>query len=250
MALYDNDVFFSGYEELRADPLSYNDLLEQPFMKELIGDPAGLRVIDLGCGWGGLCRWFIENGAEGVVGIDASEKMLDRARIENNIDGIEYNKCDFADLDQLERGVFDLAVSSLAFHYVENFDKLFADVRRLLVDGGCLVFSMEHPICTANIDDDADKWVRDEEGHRISFKLDHYPLEGERQVNWLDTTFTKYHHRFSTVMNALTGAGFEIVQVEEPSATNAMAKTDRRYEKELHRPVYLIVKAKAKGRLW
>ena len=41
MVLYDDDIFFGGYEELRRDPLNYNDMLEQPAVKELVGDPSG-----------------------------------------------------------------------------------------------------------------------------------------------------------------------------------------------------------------
>ena len=55
---------------------------------------------------------------------------------------------------QLERidERFDFVYSSLAFHYVENFNKLIRDIYNLLNRGGELQFSQEHPIVTATKD--------------------------------------------------------------------------------------------------
>ena len=36
----------------------------------------GLRVVDLGCGFGWFCRWAREHGAASVLGLDVSENML------------------------------------------------------------------------------------------------------------------------------------------------------------------------------
>ena len=46
--------------------------------------PARKRVIDLGCGFGWFCRWARENGAAHVLGVDVSEKMLERAKGETH----------------------------------------------------------------------------------------------------------------------------------------------------------------------
>lgn len=46
---------------------------------------------------------------------------------------------------------FDVIVSSLAIHYVEDFCKLCSDVSSLLNEGGYFIFSQEHPIGTGTI---------------------------------------------------------------------------------------------------
>ena len=52
------------------------------------------RVLDLGCGAGGLARRLRQMGAARVVGIDISEKMLAKARA-NTIDAaIEFRRGD------------------------------------------------------------------------------------------------------------------------------------------------------------
>jgi SAM-dependent methyltransferase len=46
----------------------------------------------------------------------------------------------------LPGGPFDLAYSSLTFHYIADLSGLFAEIYRALAPDGCLVFSIEHPI--------------------------------------------------------------------------------------------------------
>ena len=49
-------------------------------------------VLDLGCGYGWHCRYFAENGASRVLGIDLSERMLAEARSRANPPAIEYRR--------------------------------------------------------------------------------------------------------------------------------------------------------------
>ena len=46
---------------------------------------------------------------------------------------------------------YDVVVSSLAIHYVEDFNKLCHDVYNILTDKGYFIFSQEHPIGTGVI---------------------------------------------------------------------------------------------------
>jgi ubiquinone/menaquinone biosynthesis C-methylase UbiE len=85
----------------------------------MLPDLAGRRVVDLGCGFGWFCRWARENGAAHVLGLDLSEKMLDRARTQKNDKAVIYAVANLEDLSLLDDG-FHLAYSSLAFHYVED----------------------------------------------------------------------------------------------------------------------------------
>src|SRR3546814_10171824 len=109
---------------------------------------AGRRVVDLGCGFGWFARWARENGAASVLGLDLSDNMLARARAETADSAIRYEK---ADLDRLALPptAFDLAYSSLAFHYVADFDRLVKTVHAALVPGAAFVFSIEHPVLMA-----------------------------------------------------------------------------------------------------
>lgn len=59
----------------------------------------GKRILDLGCGFGEHCKLFVEIGAEKVVGLDISQKMIEVAKIENHspkIDDIHLSMEDLA----------------------------------------------------------------------------------------------------------------------------------------------------------
>ena len=83
----------------------------------------GLRIVDLGCGFGWFCRWAREHGAAQVLGLDVSEKMLARAQAETADPAIVYERVDLERLE-LPEAAFDLAYSSLTLHYLPDLDPL------------------------------------------------------------------------------------------------------------------------------
>ena len=45
---------------------------EWPALRAMLPDVDGLRVVDLGCGFGWFCRWARAHGASEVLGLDLS----------------------------------------------------------------------------------------------------------------------------------------------------------------------------------
>ncbi len=78
--IYDNETFFEGYKALRDKEVNANNLFEMPALFSLLPDLTGKRVLDLGCGFGEHCMEYIRRGADRVVGVDISEKMLEVAK--------------------------------------------------------------------------------------------------------------------------------------------------------------------------
>src|ERR1044071_4924732 len=78
--IYDNPEFFEGYSRLGRSVQGLEGAAEWPALRALLPRMHGLRVVDLGCGFGWFCRWAREQGAAQVLGLDVSEKMLARAR--------------------------------------------------------------------------------------------------------------------------------------------------------------------------
>lgn len=74
--------------------------------------------------------------------------MIETAKEKNNRPEITYRQSAMEDLD-LEDGSFDVVLSSLAFHYVENFEAVVKKIHRWLTPGGYFTFSVEHPVFTA-----------------------------------------------------------------------------------------------------
>lgn len=180
--IFDDQTFFTEYQKLRDNRANYNNLIEQPAMKKLMPDTAGKSVLDLGCGCGQSCVDFVRNGAESVLGIDISEKMLAVANKEAKNDKIKYLQMSMSELDKLSMK-FDIVYSSLAFHYVPDFQKLANDIYNLLNTGGYLLFSQEHPIVTATFDG-KQHYNKDENGNYTSFTFSNYNQPGERDTFW------------------------------------------------------------------
>src|SRR5215213_6281155 len=146
--IYDRPDFFEGYSQLGRSVEGLAGAVEWPALRSMLPGLGGLRVVDLGCGFGWFCRWAREQGAARVLGLDLSERMLARAKANTADAAIAYVRTDMERLGLAEAS-FDLAYSSLALHYVEDLAGLLAEVHRALRPGGRLVFSVEHPIFTA-----------------------------------------------------------------------------------------------------
>lgn len=239
--IYDNDIFFKEYRALRETVSNYNDLIEQPAMQKLLPDVQNKSVLDLGCGFGNNCMDFVHRGAERVVGIDLSKNMIALAEQKNHSDKILYLNRSMTEISALNEK-FDLIYSSLAVHYVEDFETLMQNAYHLLNKGGILLFSQEHPITTCSMND-GNHFVKDENGKPTAYAMSHYALTGLRKTEWFVDGVERYHRTISQVINAVADAGFCIKKIAEPVPDDAALKIRPGLEKDFIKPTILIVKA-------
>ena len=226
----DNGVFCKGHVDAGSQ------LLLETIERH---GPLGERVLDLGCGYGWHCRYAVDQGASAVVGIDISERMLQKAKQLGDDPRITYVRTAMEDVCFPPES-FDVVISSLAFHYVEDLQPLFRAVFRMLAPGGKFVFSCEHPLFTAYGSQD---WYHDEQGNILHFPVDHYFMEGKRDALFLGEQVIKYHHTLSAYLHGLRQAGFNLNDVQEPMPTPQMIAEDEEMRNELRRPMMLIVSA-------
>ncbi|KAF5870315.1 putative methyl transferase protein [Botrytis fragariae] len=169
--IYDQEDFFKAYAQL---PRSVHGLEKAPGFEVLpfwLASLEGSNFLDLGCGFGWMCRWARENGAKFVRA---------RARKYPEDPSISYRKADFETL-QISPNELHVAYSSLALLYIENLPSLIEQVYTSLKPGGAFIFSVEHPIWTAPRNPD---WIKDAEGQDV-WPPDSYLFEGlERQTGW------------------------------------------------------------------
>ena len=97
------------------------------------------RVLDLGCGDGTITARIAGLLPEGeVVGIDASEGMIDAA-LPKERHNLYFRRLDINDLDFVEK--FDVVFSNATLHWVKDHKRLLRNVRRSLRPGGVLRFN-------------------------------------------------------------------------------------------------------------
>jgi cyclopropane-fatty-acyl-phospholipid synthase len=98
----------------------------------------GMKILDLGCGWGSLSLWIAENFPNShVTSVSNSRPQHDfivgRAK-QRGIDNIDVNVCDMNDF--ATSATFDRVVSVEMFEHMRNYGELFRRIDGWLNPGG------------------------------------------------------------------------------------------------------------------
>ncbi|MDD6033599.1 MAG: methyltransferase domain-containing protein [Oscillospiraceae bacterium] len=239
--IYDREAFFRQYSRMDRSVYGLDGAGEWHALKKLLPEFSGKRVLDLGCGFGWHCSWAADHGAVSVLGIELSEKMLAGAKQRNSRSQVTYRHCAIEAYEYPEN-TFDVVLSSLVLHYVADLDTVFRQVFRTLIPGGWFVFSVEHPVFTAEGRQD---WLYDAEGKPLCWPVDHYFQEGKRNAVFLGEEMIKYHRTLTTYLRCLLNNGFVLEQLVEPEPDPALLDRPGMRE-ELRRPMMLLAAARKK----
>ena len=124
-----------------ANPLP---ALEEPHVREALGDVRGLDIVDLGCGTGPHAVWLAEAGAR-VTAVDFSEGMLEQARRKVRSADVRFLVHDLHQPLPLAGAAFDVVVSGLVLEHFRDLPAFFREVRRVLRPAGRAVVTAMHP---------------------------------------------------------------------------------------------------------
>ena len=238
MNIYDNKEFFDSYRQMSRSKGGLESAGEWYVMKNLYTSFDGKTVLDLGCGYGWHCKYAADNGAAAVTGVDGSRRMIEKACRINSHTNITYITESIENFDY-GTDCWDVVVSNLALHYIENLDNIYTKVYKALKKGGYFVFNIEHPVFTAGVNQ---QWVTDENGKNLYWPVDNYYYPGERVTDFLGYEVKKYHHTMTQIVNGLIKAGFTLTDLYETGP--APETLDNPYMlDEMRRPMMLIVKA-------
>ncbi|MED1202233.1 class I SAM-dependent methyltransferase [Heyndrickxia acidicola] len=237
------DDTFKVNAKLRKSGITYNDFVEQPAIKSTISNLKDKSVLDLGCGTGHFSRYCIENGASRVIGIDISKNMIEQAQINNHHENIVYMCMPIEDLKVLNQK-FDLIISSLAIHYIEDYTQLVKKISGLLNNNGEFIFSTEHPIVTAR--KEMNNWIKDNEDRKLHWALDNYQEEGKREQHWYIDGVITYHRTISTLINTLIDNELFIEKIIEPQPIPIGLEKMPKLINEKRRPSFIIIKSRNK----
>lgn len=151
--IYDDQVnVFLNYKE--NNPLS--KYTEQLSLAKHLGSVAGLRILDVGCGFGYHDRWIKETGAASIVGVDISEQQILCAKYLETKDpkGIEFHVANCEHLEDLNfpPNSFDCVISTFCLMCapgVSTLKNIFRGVSSLLKHGGRFVGVYTVPVSQA-----------------------------------------------------------------------------------------------------
>ena len=213
-----------------VDTAPFNAFYERPAIVNLIDNIEGLKVLDLGCGNGYYTELLLNRGAESIVGIDCSPKMVkialkrvgDRAKI--FVANLEQP------LEILQGECFDLIVSSLVLHYIENWERLFKELNSYLKVGGKFVFSVSHPMTD----------------FKSSQSQNYFEVELIRE-QWpsYDIMMPTFRRSFNYIFNTIIQTGFVLEDFLEPLPLAELEKINENIYNQLSKtPTFLCLKVR------
>jgi SAM-dependent methyltransferase len=133
----------------------------------VLGEVAGLDVVELGCGTAYFSAWLARRGAR-PVGVDVTPAQLETARAMQERFGLEFPLIEAnAEEVPLPDGAFDLALSEYGASLWCDPDRWVAEAARLLRPGGRLVFltnSLLSILCAPDEGSVGERLLRDQFG--------------------------------------------------------------------------------------
>jgi SAM-dependent methyltransferase len=226
-ARYDTvaDFYATAFNEVN-DPVS-------AALLDLLGPPAGLRVLDVACGHGRLTRELARRGAD-VAGVDISAALIGKAQQAERADplGIRYVRADVASPGGLGLAAYDAVTCHFGLSEIDDLDGAVAAVSAALRPSGCFVFSILHP-CFPGVTDVASSWPATsryyDEGWWTADAA-RSPLRREVGAN---------HRMLSTYVNTFRRHGLWLDQMSEPTPTQQWSNSRPGADRV---PVYVVAR--------
>jgi SAM-dependent methyltransferase len=194
------DAFAEAYARANENGL-FNRWYARPAVLDLLGDVAGRRILDAGCGSGPLVADLQERGAT-VAGFDASPAMIRLAQ-ERLGDEADLRVADLTAPLPYGDGAFDDALAVLVLHYLEDWSGPLAELRRVLKPGGRLVVVVNHPVIPPVMYPEIDYFA-------TTPNAEAYDFDG------VSATLTIWYRSLSAMSESFTAAGFRISAISEP----------------------------------
>jgi len=167
------------------------------------------RALDVGCGEGRVCRLLAAGGVD-TVGLDPTPALLAVAQARDPrgryVEGT-------AERLPFTAGRFDLVVSYLSLIDIPDVAAAIPEMARVLAPGGTLLIANLNGFNTACGDQG---WVKDGDGHRQHYPLDHYLDERAMWIEYRGIRIVNHHRPLSTYMRLLLAAGLVLTHFDEP----------------------------------
>ncbi len=144
-AMLDKRMVYTGAYWARADDLDTAQEHKLDLVCRKLGLARGMRVLDIGCGWGSFAKFAAERYGAHVTGVTVSREQLEFGAQRCRGLPIELRLEDYRDT----RGTFDRIVSLGMFEHVglRNYRTYFECMRRLLApDGLFLLHTIGHDV--------------------------------------------------------------------------------------------------------
>ncbi|MBS8263688.1 class I SAM-dependent methyltransferase [Mesobacillus boroniphilus] len=239
-SVYDEGEFYNNYTKRRNRPESPNNLIEKPILLEMVGNVAGKRILDLGCGDAEIGAELLKQGGASYLGVEGSKNMTLAAaeNLERTTGKVLHSSMEEW---QPQPEQYDLVLSRFALHYLADLRSVFTKVHDSLVPGGKFIFSVQHPVLTSSTKS------AEGSGNRTDWVVDDYFNQGERSEPWIGKKVIKHHRTIEEYFQLLLQAGFAVDDLREgtPRAENFFSQEE--YERRMRIPLVLMISGTKRG---
>lgn len=225
-------------DQLPTDAAVYGAAIPAEPTLRLLGSLEGKRVLDLGCGAGHASVAFAAQGAK-VMAVDPSPVQVAATRqaAEQAEVRVELHQADLAELAFLRKDTLDLVFSAYALTEIDDLNRVFRQVHRVLKPEAPLVFSVPHP-AFAMLDPTAPDPLRIQR-----------PYHAVRPQRWDrgDEAVTDRPRTLAEIFVSLTRANFRVDTLLEPPPTDDTHRGSDWAEVMAWVPPTLILRARKEG---
>lgn len=215
-------------DEAANDPVYREDVA--PMLGRLM-EATAPPILDLGCGDGQWLRW-LDRGVGKAIGCDRSGALLADAAASHPV-----ALCELPSLAWLRDETLGAAYSVFVFDLVDNIDRLFDEVGRVVAPAGSLVVIINHPAFTAPgsgpfMDPDLD----------VFWRWGQYLERGTSLVPAGRESVRMYHRSIGDILTSAARAGWHLVEMIEAPLGSAAIEREPSYAGQEAIPRFLGVR--------
>lgn len=237
------DTFANQYDTAMGESGDYFHKTQiDPALYEILGNPKGKTIYDIGCGNGYMARYFAKKGAK-VFASDASASLIEIAKNKSSNLDITYSVRDAIDFSGLKESHFDAVVMNMVTHYIKDLDMLCKGIALILKTNGIFAYSTNHffrPMYPLS------EWVTGTVGKKetLFIKTTGYLKQEKRIVvsGWDNKTkLTLYNHPLNELVNTMAAYGLYINRIIEPESNGFAKDFSKKLQHSHHIPTFIIV---------
>ena len=205
----------------------------------LLGDVAGLDVLDLGCGEGGYARELARRGAR-VTAVDCSRAAIAYASAKAEEEHLPM-RCLVRNsnaLDDVPEQSFDRVLCSMMLMDVEDFDGTLREVSRVLKSEGQAVVSVLHPCFKPPVEH---HWFHGEDGVEVRVKNYFHPESWAGTIQGAQTTVIYRHRTLSEYVRTAKRHGLTLADLDEPIPSEEQCRRSPRIAWLTRIPMYMFM---------
>ena len=147
-------MYTCGYWTKDVSTLEESQLAKLDLVAKKLNLKAGMKILDIGCGWGGAAKHFANNYGVTVVGITISKEQIEYAKQNSDNMDVEFRLMDYRDLDEKFDAIYSIGMFEAVGY--KNYEEFFEVVRSCLKEEGAFLL---HTIGGNESTTTADPWV-------------------------------------------------------------------------------------------